>query len=188
RRFGLACCALYWSRGCGPLNPRVFASTLALQRQRARLLGRYRATIVASRFMEAEFQRHGAPGVVRIPLFVPEPPHADVAMNEAGSLAFVGRLVANKGPELILPALATLKDRGGPLSVIVIGDGYQRQWLEQSAMRLGLQVDFRGWLAPEQRDEVLSSARLLLLPSIWPEPFGLVGLEAARYGVPTVAF
>ena len=49
-------------------------------------------------------------------------------------------------------------------------------------------VDFPGWIAAAPRDALLARARLLALPSRWPEPFGLVGLEAARFGVPTVAF
>jgi glycosyltransferase involved in cell wall biosynthesis len=49
-------------------------------------------------------------------------------------------------------------------------------------------LEIHPWLSPLQRDEVMRSGTILVLPSTWPEPFGLVGLEAARLGVPTVAF
>ena len=51
-----------------------------------------------------------------------------------------------------------------------------------------LTVDVRGWLTGSERDTALARADLLLVPSLWPEPFGLVGIEAAAAGVPAVAF
>jgi glycosyltransferase involved in cell wall biosynthesis len=41
---------------------------------------------------------------------------------------------------------------------------------------------------PPTRTMLFGRARLLVVPSVWPEPFGLVGLEAAACGVPAVAF
>jgi glycosyltransferase involved in cell wall biosynthesis len=49
-------------------------------------------------------------------------------------------------------------------------------------------VRFDGRVDAVARDERLASADLLVVPSLWPEPLGLVGLEAARLGVPAVAF
>jgi glycosyltransferase involved in cell wall biosynthesis len=51
-----------------------------------------------------------------------------------------------------------------------------------------LTVAITGWLDPDAAAAALASADLLLVPSRWPEPFGLAGLEAAAYGVPSVAF
>ena len=45
-----------------------------------------------------------------------------------------------------------------------------------------------GWLNGDERWAALRQATLLALPSSWPEPFGLVGLEAAALGIPAVAF
>ena len=49
-------------------------------------------------------------------------------------------------------------------------------------------MSFPGWLDDSQRAAALSNAAVLAVPSVWPEPFGLVGLEAAAMGVPAVAF
>ena len=49
-------------------------------------------------------------------------------------------------------------------------------------------ASFPGWLTGETRASALRAATLVAIPSLWPEPFGLVGLEAAAYGVPAVAF
>ena len=43
-------------------------------------------------------------------------------------------------------------------------------------------------MAPEDRTRLFGDAHLLVVPSLWPEPFGLIGLEAAACGVPAAAF
>jgi glycosyltransferase involved in cell wall biosynthesis len=45
-----------------------------------------------------------------------------------------------------------------------------------------------GWVDPSARERLLRRASVVAIPSRWPEPFGLVGLEAAAAGVPVVAF
>jgi glycosyltransferase involved in cell wall biosynthesis len=54
--------------------------------------------------------------------------------------------------------------------------------------RSNLFCRFHGHLGAEQCDSLIAQSQLLLVPSCWPEPFGLVGLEAARLGLPAVAF
>jgi len=49
-------------------------------------------------------------------------------------------------------------------------------------------VDFRGWIGPEALEELYACSNLLVLPSLWPEPLALVGLEAGRHRLPAVAF
>ena len=51
-----------------------------------------------------------------------------------------------------------------------------------------LRVRFAGWLSKGDLDAEYRAAQALLVPSIWPEPFGLVGLEAGLFGLPAVAF
>jgi glycosyltransferase involved in cell wall biosynthesis len=68
-----------------------------------------------------------------------------------------------------------------------------RESLEAKARRLAgrhpnLTVTFTDWLSARERDSVLRGADLLTVPSRWPEPFGLTGVEAASLGVPAVAF
>src|SRR5207247_2774525 len=67
------------------------------------------------------------------------------------------------------------------------GEGPQRRDWEGLARRLKLSCTFTGWLDGDEKTQLLAKATILALPSIWPEPFGLVGLEAAALGVPAVA-
>ena len=55
---------------------------------------------------------------------------------------------------------------------------------------LGLEdrVTWAGWVSPEKLDEYYREARVVAVPSRWPEPFGMVGLEAMQRAKPVVGF
>lgn len=50
------------------------------------------------------------------------------------------------------------------------------------------EVVFLGWASADECAELLRTSDVLVVPSLWPEPFGLVGIEAQRSGVPVAAF
>ena len=71
------------------------------------------------------------------------------------------------------------------------GDGRERQSLERQAAQLQnqkLAIEFAGWAERREIEALLESCALLVVPSLWPEPFGLVGPEAGLSGVPVAAF
>ncbi|HEV7589276.1 MAG TPA: glycosyltransferase, partial [Longimicrobium sp.] len=68
------------------------------------------------------------------------------------------------------------------------GDGPPRAEWEALARSLGVAAEWTGWVDAADRVRLIRSASLLAVPSVWPEPFGLVGLEAGSQGVPAVAF
>jgi len=68
------------------------------------------------------------------------------------------------------------------------GDGPQRPAWEKLALQQNVAALFTGWVTGHERQRLLASATLLAVPSIWPEPFGLSGLEAAELGLPAIAF
>ncbi len=100
--------------------------------------------------------------------------------EQAGLIAFAGRLVAEKGLDLLLRALALVSE--GRLEVA--GDGPRRAAWEQLAGTLGLKsrVRFLGALSPEQTAQLYSRAALVCVPSLWGEPFGYVAAEAMAMG------
>ena len=104
-------------------------------------------------------------------------------------IVFLGRLTPLKGGDHLIQAVAMASKRlAGKIQVIICGDGQPRAEYEAMARSLGVDVVFEGWVSPERREQILNAATLLGLPSLWPEPFGLVGLEAAVYSVPAVAY
>jgi len=194
RRFGPACLLLHYPRRCGGLSPTMLASMYRLQAARAKLLGRYQAIGVASRHMHQEYRRQGIPADRLHVLPLPPPgierdPDPPTARSPAGRLLMVGRLTDLKGGHLLLEALPLAAEQlGMPLSLTVAGDGPERQHLEHRARERKLQVHFAGWVDATTRNRLMRQADLLVLPSAWPEPWGLAGLEAACVGVPAVAF
>jgi glycosyltransferase involved in cell wall biosynthesis len=71
---------------------------------------------------------------------------------------------------------------------MIAGDGPERRKLEELAHRSGVDAEFTGWVQTTRKVELMRQAELLAVPSLWPEPFGLVGVEAGSLGVPAVAY
>jgi glycogen(starch) synthase len=103
-------------------------------------------------------------------------------------LAFLGRLVSDKGCGLLLDAIAALTPLGLRPRLLVIGEGPEEFSLRGQAFRLGLasQVEFAGPLAGEALVRRLNEARILVVPSLWNEPFGIVALEGIACGLVVV--
>jgi glycosyltransferase involved in cell wall biosynthesis len=157
------------------------------QQARNGLLSRYRAIVVASSFMVREFMRHTAIPVELIPLFVARPVEASRPRTST-RFVFVGRLMEEKGPVDLLDAIQQIRrERGLEFEVTFLGEGSQRDELSRRARNVP-GVRFAGWVSSVERDALVAGACAIVIPSRWPEPFGLVGLEAARLGVPAVAY
>jgi glycosyltransferase involved in cell wall biosynthesis len=100
------------------------------------------------------------------------------------SLVFLGRLVSDKGADVLLRALGLLRERNLTPSLTVIGSGPEDAALRALSAELGLdaQVNFAGPLAGEPLAAMLNRHRILVVPSRWAEPFGVVALEGIACG------
>lgn len=103
-------------------------------------------------------------------------------------LIFVGRLVSDKGADVLIEALARLRKAAFNMRVTVAGNGPERERLERQVMDLGLQssVEFVGHQDSRQLAGILNRHRILVVPSRWAEPFGIVALEAIACGCAVV--
>jgi glycosyltransferase involved in cell wall biosynthesis len=119
-----------------------------------------------------------------LPLFLADPPPA-TPWPGGRRLLFAGRLSAAKGLSTLLRALAAMRVRA---ELEVCGDGWWQSDARQLVGRLGLddRVAFNGWLSRRDLAEAFRRATVVVVPSHWPEPFGLVGLEAMAHGRPVV--
>jgi glycosyltransferase involved in cell wall biosynthesis len=106
---------------------------------------------------------------------------------------FLGRLIALKAVDLLLHAFAQAA-RHAPMSLLIVGDGIERQNLERLASELGLtgiarqegKVHFAGWLPQASCAAVLQDSDALVLPSLH-ECGGAVVLEAMAMAMPAIA-
>jgi glycogen(starch) synthase len=105
-------------------------------------------------------------------------------VERTGDLAFLGRLVTDKGVDILLDALALLAAEGLRPRLTVIGDGPEAPRLQEQAARLGLgdQLDFLGARRGEELVRLLNRHRILVVPSRYNEPFGIVALEGIACG------
>ncbi len=103
-------------------------------------------------------------------------------------IVFLGRLVSDKGCDLALRALALLKQDGLIPSFTVIGDGPEMPPLKRLTAELDLdgQVQFTGTVQAG-RGEIVARHKVMVIPSIWEEPFGVVALEGIAAGCAVVA-
>ncbi len=144
------------------------------QRLRSERSPRDRAVIVASRWMQAEYARHGveAERLHRIqpfptgssPSVDPPPPHS-ARKHRQDSAARPGDRDP-KGGHLAIEAVSQASlELNTPLQLIVAGDGPDRPRLERaSAPRLGAPVEFVGWVDAEHRDRLICQADVLVVP------------------------
>jgi glycosyltransferase involved in cell wall biosynthesis len=191
RRFGAACLALYMPRRCGGLNPATAVRLFTLQRERFRMLGHYRHVLVASEAMRAEYLRHGVAAVRLsvVPLFVAvDETTVRSPRPRRGPIVMFSRLGREKGQRELIEAVAVAQSKlGWALELTFAGRGSFAS-LERLAKRRGVMARFLGWVTKEERSKLMAGASLLAVPSVFPEPFGLVGIEAGAQGLPAVGF
>jgi glycosyltransferase involved in cell wall biosynthesis len=114
-----------------------------------------------------------------------------VDVLEENILLYVGRLTPEKG---LLELIDSLKLTTVPAKLLVVGrDGalghsdFHKQ-VVQRASEAGIEIEIQGWLVGDDLRRAYARARVVAFSSTWPEPFGLVGIEAMTAGKPVVAF
>ncbi len=160
------------------------------KRRELALNRRFQRVIVATDYMKQELMRNGFAGDA-IETHAPVPRPAATAFQSTfgprNLIVYAGQVIRGKGVDVLLEALARVRE---PFECVVLGDGNHRAHCEDLSHRLGLagRVRFAGFVPPEEIPGFYREATLAVMSSVWPEPFGAVGLEAMRCGLPVVAF
>jgi glycosyltransferase involved in cell wall biosynthesis len=186
--FDLGC---IW-RGCYSIpkkgvRPWVFA---LWERQVARQLCRL---VVSTEYIRKELLRNDflAERITVLPLFTSLNQDNSVAPTAAAQkrLLFVGRLDNSKGGTELIDALALIRPHEN-WQADVIGEGPVLATLKRRVVDTGLveRVLFHGRVDPGEMPDYYRRARVVIMPSMIPESFGLVGIEAMSCGRPVVAF
>ncbi|MCV3273773.1 glycosyltransferase [Roseobacter sinensis] len=112
----------------------------------------------------------------------PQPARSDDDIR----LVFVGRLAPVKGIRVLFEAMQRLAPEMPRLRLILVGDGPDREGLEEAAKPLGDRVEFTGYMSQTEVAETLQSADICVLPS-FAEGVPVVLMEALASGRPVIA-
>ncbi len=187
RAHGPLCVPNLLLRGCAHTRnptwlPRRYREAAGAQR----LLREVDLAITYSAVMDRNVAANGARNREILPLFatlepVPAPP---AAADRPRRVLYAGRVVGAKGLDVLLRAIGRLD-----AELVVCGEGHELDRMRGVARSEGVgeRVSFRGWLPPLELARELADAAVVAVPSLWPEPFGLVGLEAFGAHTPVVA-
>ncbi|MBP9749834.1 MAG: glycosyltransferase family 4 protein [Candidatus Pacebacteria bacterium] len=143
--------------------------------------------LVVSEYMRAMLARQGIrsvciPNAVALPRSVPLDPASK-------TILYAGRLEKLKGLDYLLDALPVVCAKVPEARLVVVGTGTYTKELRQRAEQLGVtdRIAWIGHVSQDALNEYYASAALVVMPSVWPEPFGKVGVEAMAVGRPVVA-
>ncbi|MBK9166295.1 MAG: glycosyltransferase family 4 protein [Bryobacterales bacterium] len=149
---------------------------------------RFRRVVACSDWVRKELAFAGIPAVM-IPYMVEAPGPFERRPAPEPVFVYTGRLDEEKGVALLLRSFARVRAGIPAARLRVIGQGPCLADLQRlaSSLEITSAVEFFGWLAPEQAERHLRDAWAAVVPSLWPEPLGLVALEALLRGVPVIA-
>ncbi|MBI4199940.1 MAG: glycosyltransferase family 4 protein [Chloroflexi bacterium] len=191
--FGMRCMANAYLQHCNSRRPWVVWETYQRVRALDAWLPLVDVHVVDSRFMQTRLAEAGiaADRIHILPSYILME-QASLAAEGPGqderTVLFVGRFTPEKGLKFLFEAMARVPP---PWRLVVAGHGYQAEEMQALAAHLqlpGAVEFFVGWLDRERLGGLYRACRLLVVPSAWPEPFGLVGPEAMSYGKPVVGF
>lgn len=187
----------YCLYGCGAMLARDRRGRFGVQwvsyaekRREIALNRKFTRLIAATTFMKEELTRNGfAPEQVEIHAPVPRPVESTFSpsFSPRNRLVYAGQIIRGKGVDVLLESLAQVRT---VFECVILGDGSHRAYCEDLSKRLGLadRVRFVGFVPQSLLPEYYREASIALMSSLWPEPFGAVGLEAMRCGLPVIAF
>ena len=119
------------------------------------------------------------------------PPRAEFrreyATDDEKIVLYVGRMVEEKGVNVLIGAIPLIIRSGIPAKLLVVGDGYASDRMKRIAWELGVydKVFFTGYVKDNELERIFSIADVQAVPSLY-EPFGIVALEGMARGLPLV--
>ena len=99
---------------------------------------------------------------------------------------FIGRFNEDKGPETVIQVIDAYRNQtGDDMKLVMAGSGHE--WISnRPEMQAKDWLTIKGFIEPEERRDLLSKAKVLLAPSWYLEPFGIISIEAQLSGTPAI--
>lgn len=190
KRFDATCLAYTAWHGCMGRNPRWLLANMRVMPQAIAAARDMKTIVVASDYMKRCLVKQGFDGDrLRVnPLFSRFPVGEGQEPRES-TLLYVGQLSRRKGVPGLLKIAGQFPD---PVKLILVGEAptpEESLEVEEGLKRLSPdKVAKVGWKSGEDLFWLYRRSFALVMPSLWPEPFGLVGIEALSQGTPVMAF
>jgi len=147
------------------------------------------AIIVPSEFVSYELQKNGfdRSKIKNFGYFNENIPETIMAIPKEGDVLFVGRIDRYKGLDILIKALA--RSNTAP-NLTVIGKGPHLDFCKNLSKKLGMerQINFSGWISHNELFDYYRKAAVVAIPSLSPETFCKVGIEALANGRPVIGF
>ncbi|MEH1783297.1 MAG: glycosyltransferase family 4 protein [Nostoc sp.] len=173
---------------CGSRKPLRTLRELQTTHQFLDVLKKIKITFIAnSEYVRQELIKNGVPPEQTVTLHcgisIPQTATAPLSLeiHQNHRILFAGRIVSDKGLEWLLK---TLIHTNPHIQLDIAGEGWERPRLEKLASTLGLnnRITWHGWCDTDKLNKLYQQCFAVIFPSVWPEPAGLITLEAyARY-------
>ncbi|MEI1375428.1 glycosyltransferase family 4 protein [Nostoc sp. UHCC 0926] len=169
---------------CGSRRPLRTVRELQKTQNFLDVLKKVKITFIAnSEYVRQELIQNGVPPEQTVTLHcgisVPKTATAPLSLevHQNHRILFVGRIVSDKGLEWLLK---TLIHTDPQIKLDIAGEGWERPQLEKLAntLRLTNRITWHGWCDPDKINKLYQQCFAVIFPSVWPEPAGLVTLEA----------
>jgi glycosyltransferase involved in cell wall biosynthesis len=188
RGHGPGCVPNLMARGCAHAGNRKTMATMPRRyRQVSRALEALRRADLAVSYSSAVDRHLAANGIAHrtiVPYFPTMATKPGSGHEDRRRVVFAGRIVGSKGVDVLVRAARHVE-----AEFVICGEGRRLSDMRRLAEELGIaqRVRFAGWLDGDALADEFANASLVVIPSLWPEPFGLVGIEALAAGRPAVA-
>jgi len=185
RHAGTACL------GSGCLSPWDWP-LMSLQMQLDRAWGnRFTKVAAISQAVALRLQQFGAPHLDSPTVIYPGTPVVAprTEMSTDPVVLAAGRLVPEKGFETLIRGLAAIAKSLPGSRLILLGEGPQQSFLQQLTGELGVseQVQFLGHRSHADTQQLIRTAWVSCVPSLWEEPLGMMAIESQMHGVAVLA-
>jgi glycosyltransferase involved in cell wall biosynthesis len=185
-----------WGRvidGCGSYSPQRIHQDIQTSKKELNILKQQNIKVIAiSNYSRSQLIRQGLPSNKVITILhgseLPKVPSIplDINIHNEKSILFVGRIVPNKGLDWLFSALAITSP---DITLDIAGEGWFQTELEMLAKKINItrRITWHGWCDKEKLAQLYQRCFAIVFPSLWPEPAGLVTLEAYAHRRPIIA-
>ena len=189
-RMGYGCLLIAYYENCMRRNPKRALEIISLKKKSLQASQYLAAHVVPSDSSKKILIQNGVSEhkIRVVPLFSNfEYPKESICPHETKTILFVGRLRAYKGTAYLIRALAKIKT---DFKAFIVGEGEEKGKLVRLTHQLNLnqKVEFTGSLPHSEVSRYFEESSIVVVPSIYPDSFPTVGLEAMAYRKPVIGF